>query len=112
MDIALRDKKKRAFFNVVPGYNVNPQIHILSLDCILPLWHATLRHPAGNTPHSPKGSLVYKRIIVIFASVFGHISSCSQLYPKRQRGHNSDLGVTLPEIWARSVQSVACGKPF
>ena len=27
-------------------------------------------------------------------------------------GHNSTVGLTLPEVWARSVQCVACGKPF
>ena len=27
-------------------------------------------------------------------------------------GHSSTVGVTLPEVWARSVQCVAYGKPF
>ena len=27
-------------------------------------------------------------------------------------GHNSNVGVTLPEVWARSIQCVARGKPF
>ena len=43
---------------------------------------------------------------------FGHISSCSHLCPKRRVGHNSTVGLTLPEVWARSVQCVARGKPL
>ena len=27
-------------------------------------------------------------------------------------GHNSTVGLTLPEVWARSVRCVARGKPF
>ena len=27
-------------------------------------------------------------------------------------GHNSTVGITLPEVWARAVQRVARGKPF
>ena len=30
----------------------------------------------------------------------------------RRGGHNPAVGVTLPEVWARSVQCVAGGKPF
>ena len=30
----------------------------------------------------------------------------------RGGGHNSTVGVTLPEVWARSVRSVARGKPL
>ena len=30
----------------------------------------------------------------------------------RWGGHNSTVGATLPEVWARSVQRVARGKPF
>ena len=27
-------------------------------------------------------------------------------------GHNTTVGVTLPEVWARAVQCVARGKPL
>ena len=50
---------KRAFFNVVPGYSANSEIYVAYVRydphttagwrlIILPLWHAILRHPAGN----------------------------------------------------------------
>ena len=41
-------------------------------------------------------------------------SLCARTFIRNVRwgGHNSTVGVTLPEVWARSVQCVARGKPF
>ena len=51
--------------------------------------------------------------IIAFFFPFGRISSCSHLCLKRRVGwHNSTVGLTLLEVWARSVQCVARGKPF
>ena len=49
----------------------------------------------------------------VFFFFFGHISSCSPFVRNvGWGGHNSTVGVTLPKVWARSVQRVARGKPF
>ena len=51
--------------------------------------------------------------MAIFASVFD-ISFRARTFIRnvRRGGHNSDLAVTVLEVWARSVQCVARGKPF
>ena len=79
---------------------------------ILPLWHASLCHPAANT-RLPEGQLCMCTYnCPFFASFFGHISSCSHLYPKRQRGwaQFSPL-VHVAEGLGAILQWVARGKP-
>ena len=66
---------KRPFFNMVPGYNVHSQINVTSTYVrydphttagwrliILPLWHVSLRHPAGNISLPEKEPRVYTYI--------------------------------------------------
>ena len=97
--------------NVGPGCNVNPQIHVAYARynpytiagrrlVILLLWHATLRHPAGNTLYSPKGSLVCYRTIVLF-STGGAFSS---------RPRRADLGAARPG--RRPQAPGACPRPL
>ena len=54
--------------------------------------------------------MICRCIIVIF---FSDTSLCARIFIRNVRGggHNSTVGVTLPEVWARSVQCVARGKP-
>ena len=48
-----------------------------------------------------------------FFFLLGHISRCSHLFRNvGWDGHNSTVGLTLPEVWARSVKCVSRGKPF
>ena len=109
---------------VVSGYNVNLQVYVAyaSYDphttaggrlVLIPLFHAILRHPAGNTPHSRRERLVYIRIFAIFAFV-KDISRGAPTFIRNSKegGHNLDPAVTALEVWARSVQRVARGKRF
>ena len=68
---------KRAFSNAVPGYNANSQTTVAYIRydphttagwrlIILPLWHAGLRHPAGNTPLPEGEPCMYTHISEIF----------------------------------------------
>ena len=72
--------------------------------------NVSLRHSLQT---SGRGTLCMYRYTCERHFFFGHISSCSHLIRNvRGGGHNSTVGVTLSEVWARSVRCVARGKPF
>ena len=67
--------------------------------------------PPGN--HVQKGNLVCIRILVILP-LFSDIYLRARIFIRnvRRGGHNSVLGVTLPDVEARSVQCIARCKHF
>ena len=69
--------------------------------------------------------LIFASLVVGTCNMCMYICKCDFFFPSgtslRARtfvlnvgwgGHNSTVGLTLPEVWARSVQCVARGKPF
>ena len=65
--------------------------------------------------HQPEATicLICNVYVHLSGFFFGHISARTFIRNVIDGlgGHNSTVGVTLPEVWARSVQCVARGKP-
>ena len=51
-------------------------------------------------------------IVILFCFSDSSLRARTFVSNVKRGGHNSTVGVTLPEVWARSVQCVARGKPF
>ena len=67
---------------------------------------------AGECRH-PCGALVCIRIIAfLFSASVTPLRARTFIRNVKEGGHNSTAGVTLSELWPRSVQYVALGKPF
>ena len=124
---------RRASFNVIPGHNANSRINVAYvrydphttagwLLIILPLWHASLRHPAGNTS-LPEGEpcIAMYNMNVFGTSAFIYpppagLFSCSRLrggqgtrlksgckFRSRSGSMSRALGVQSREIWQIST---------
>ena len=63
-------------------------------------------------PKCPRGTTVCVRTIALFSFSDTRLRARTFVRNVGGGGHNSTVGVTLPEVWARSVQCVARGKPF
>ena len=72
--------------------------------------NVSLRH---SLTYFPEWNLGRIRIIAFFFISSGtHLRARTFARNVGWGGHTSTVGVTLPEVWARSVQCVAGGKPF
>ena len=75
--------------------------------------HVSLRRPVGNTPLPEGEPCMYTYNCHFFLRTHLFVLTPSSLSGTlRGGGHNSTVEVTLPEVWARSVQCVARGEHF
>ena len=55
---------------------------------------------------------VYTPVFVFFSSSDTSLRACTFIRNSRGGGHNSTVGVTLPEVWGRSLRCVVRDKPL
>ena len=112
IDVAIRHSKT-CIFNLVPGYNANLLINVAHVRydphttagwrlIILPLWHSSLRHPAGNTPPPVGEPCMYTYICDFFVCFGSYLFVRALLAKTLSKSTQEGRPQPLVEVWAQS----------